>query len=132
MRSPLPSWLQLGLIVINIYLALVVFLKDGGPVGDIKDESAQSEDVNSIGSLYNEFQRSDVFKKASGSSESLSPRVWSTSPESITSDMEQVRKILDDSEIKSLHELCGRTLYHGLENVVVNHDLGHYTFFATG
>ena len=38
----------------------------------------------------------------------------------------------DPKEMQQLEQLCSRTLYHGLENIVVSHEMGHRTFFATG
>jgi hypothetical protein len=43
-----------------------------------------------------------------------------------------VRTSLNKTELGNLEELCGRTLYHGLQNVVVAHDNGQRSFFATG
>ena len=43
-----------------------------------------------------------------------------------------VRSKLNNTELANLEQLCGRTLYHGLQNVVVSHDNGQRSFFATG
>lgn len=43
-----------------------------------------------------------------------------------------VRASLSNTELTNLKNLCGRTLYHGLQNVVVAHDNGQSSFFATG
>jgi hypothetical protein len=43
-----------------------------------------------------------------------------------------VRALLNNTELTNLKELCGRALYHGLQNVVVAHDNGQRSFFATG
>lgn len=43
-----------------------------------------------------------------------------------------VNATLDPKKRQELEQLCSRTLYHGLENIVVSHEMGHRTFFATG
>lgn len=58
------------------------------------------------------------------------PMIWSRQPDTVTQDMKMVRKAVGDDEMNQLHSLCGRTLYHGIENVVVSHS--KYTFFSTG
>jgi len=47
-------------------------------------------------------------------------------------DSADVRASLNTTELTNLEKLCGRTLYHGLQNVVVAHDNGQRAFFATG
>ncbi len=53
--------------------------------------------------------------------------IWASQPHSNVAD---VRAALNSTEIEKLQQLCGRTLYHGLQNVVVAHE--NRAFFATG
>ena len=44
----------------------------------------------------------------------------------------KIMQYLNVTERDELEALCGRTLYHGLQNVVVSRNIGTWTFFATG
>lgn len=60
----------------------------------------------------------------------LESMIWSREPVTVTHDMKSVRDALGADQMKELYNLCGRTLYHGIQNVVVSHS--RYTFFSTG
>ena len=60
----------------------------------------------------------------------LPVEVWARG--GVVAGVNDIRSELSEEEIKDLEQLCGRTIYHGLENVVVSHNLGYRTFFATG
>jgi hypothetical protein len=64
------------------------------------------------------------------SNSNLPIEVWAQSQPN--PDAAAVRALLNQTDLIHLEELCGRTLYHGLENVVVAHDNGQRAFFATG
>jgi uncharacterized protein len=46
--------------------------------------------------------------------------------------IEQTQQLLSNDERSRLAQLCGRCLYHTLTNVVAGHNLGYWTFVATG
>ena len=46
--------------------------------------------------------------------------------------VQAVRELMSKRELENLQALCGRTMYHGLKNVVVSHNVGTWTFFSTG
>ena len=56
--------------------------------------------------------------------------IWSRQPGRVTNDMKLVRDALGTENSDELYKLCGRTLYHGIQNVVVAHS--KYVFFSTG
>ena len=56
---------------------------------------------------------------------------WKVGHESMEM-VKAVRQLMSESELENLLGLCGRTMYHGLKNVVVSHNVGTWTFFATG
>jgi hypothetical protein len=61
------------------------------------------------------------------------PEAWARSPAPRTDPLvAAVRNLLSEDEQTELMRMCGRTLYHGLENVVVSHNIGTWSFFATG
>jgi hypothetical protein len=65
--------------------------------------------------------------------EELPIEVWARAQANASSAaVAAVRALLSDGERLELREMCGRTLYHGLQNVVVSHQTGLWTFFATG
>lgn len=63
----------------------------------------------------------------------LFPRmIWSSQPGPLTPEITRVREELGEQQMNQLGDLCGRTLYHGIMNVVVSHGFGRYAFFSTG
>lgn len=60
----------------------------------------------------------------------LEGMIWSRQPKVVTNDMIMLREILGDENVRKLQGLCGRTLYHSIQNVVVSRD--QYAFFSTG
>lgn len=79
------------------------------------------------------FESPQISDRVTDPTKSFPLEIWAR-PKSSMSDPEVVatRQLLKDEEISQLREMCGRTLYHGLENIVVSHQTGLWTFFATG
>ena len=57
---------------------------------------------------------------------------WSRQAQANTKEMKALREKLGTRKMQDLYALCGRTLYHGIKNIVVDHGIGRYTFFSTG
>lgn len=58
--------------------------------------------------------------------------IWSSPSGPMTPETTRVREELGEQQMNQLRDLCGRTLYHGILNVVVSYNFGRYAFFSTG
>lgn len=72
------------------------------------------------------------WSSAASVAEALPQDVWARGLPTFNPVMQEVQELLSDKERGRLRALCGRTLYHSLQNVVVSHGTGQRTFLATG
>lgn len=115
----------MALLVVNLQILAWVLLRSGRTTSSLPVSGERAALTG-----HTEFGIGDSTTLDSG--EELPIEVWARGSPGKTSDVAAVQALLSDEERRGLRELCGRTLYHGLQNVVVSHQTGQWSFFATG
>jgi hypothetical protein len=128
--TALASRMQVGLLIVNVMVLAWVVLRGGGSAQPAP--SAQPATAAAAGSGRGALTGHAEPLERNAADEALPIEIWARGLPEDSAAVEAVRGLLSDEERQALREMCGRTLYHGLQNVVVSHETGTWSFFATG
>ena len=130
-RSASPWWsggVQVVLLVLNLQVLAWVILRSGRGAGS----RGMPQPEGGRAALTGHVEKAEPLAER-GDFEGLPIEVWARAPANASSpEVAAVRALLSAEDLGALRALCGRTLYHGLQNVVVSHETGLRSFFATG
>ena len=125
-------WLQAGLVLLNIQILIWSSLHSGDRQGNPNSYLSDNRAYEVLKSRSDDASHSKIHMEVGYSKDELKATIWSTPARTRREETDVINALLGEENKDELHKFCGRTLYHGITNVVVAHNIGQYAFFATG